>query len=149
MSPKKKTCVLSIAWLYIVVLFIATFAQDKGPVMDRFSAELMRGSLDLMVLSVLTQGSQYGYSLQQRLRDATAGRVPLSAGTLYPLLHRLETEKLIRSRWDDSTGRRRKWYEITRSGRARLGSQAGQWLAYAECIRSLLDTVPGLSPAPT
>ena len=43
--------------------------------MDRFSAELMRGSLDLMVLSVLTQGSQYGYSLQQRLRDATAGRV--------------------------------------------------------------------------
>ena len=116
---------------------------------DRFSAELMRGSLDLMVLSVLMQGPQYGYSLQQRLRDATAGRVPLPAGTLYPLLHRLETEKLIRSRWDDSTGRRRKWYEITRSGRARLGSQAGQWLAYAECIRSLLDTVPGLSPAPT
>jgi PadR family transcriptional regulator len=118
-------------------------------VVDRFSAELMRGSLDLMVLSVLMQGPQYGYSLQQRLRDATAGRVPLPAGTLYPLLHRLETEKLIRSRWDDSTGRRRKWYEINQSGRARLGSQAGQWLAYAECIRSLLDTVPGLSPAPT
>src|SRR5580704_12499124 len=103
--------------------------------MDRFSAELMRGSLDLMVLSVLMQGRQYGYSMQQRLRDATAGRVPLPAGTLYPLLHRLETEKLIRSRWDESTGRRR------------LDSQAGQWLAYVECIRSLLHAVPELRPA--
>jgi PadR family transcriptional regulator, regulatory protein PadR len=131
-----------------VVLFIVVFSQEKGPAMDRFSAELMRGSLDLMVLSVLMQGPHYGYSLQQRLREVTSGRVPLPAGTLYPLLHRLETEKLIRSRWDESSGRRRKWYEITKSGRARLGSQAGQWLAYAECIRSLLDAVPGLTPAP-
>jgi PadR family transcriptional regulator PadR len=116
---------------------------------DRFSAELMRGSLDLMVLSVLMQGPQYGYSMQQRLREATRGRAPLPAGTLYPLLHRLETEKLIRSRWDESTGRRRKWYEITKSGRARLGSQANQWLAYAECIRTLLNAVPELRPAVT
>jgi PadR family transcriptional regulator PadR len=116
--------------------------------MDRFSAELMRGSLDLMVLSVLIQERQYGYSLQQRLREATAGRVPMPAGTLYPLLHRLESEKLIRSRWDESTGRKRKWYEITKTGRARLDSQAGQWMAYAECIRSLLHAVPELRPAP-
>jgi len=114
---------------------------------DRFSAELMRGSLDLMVLSVLMQGPQYGYSLQQKLRETTRGRVPLPAGTLYPLLHRLEAEKLIGSRWDETTGRRRKWYEITKAGRTRLGSQASQWLAYAECIRSLLDAVPGLRPA--
>jgi len=118
-------------------------------VTDRFSAELMRGSLDLMVLSVLMQGPQYGYSMQQRLREATRGRAPLPAGTLYPLLHRLETEKLIRSRWDESTGRRRKWYEITKTGRGRLGSQANQWLAYAECIRTLLNAVPELRPAVT
>jgi PadR family transcriptional regulator, regulatory protein PadR len=116
--------------------------------MDRFSAELMRGSLDLMVLSVLVQQRQYGYSLQQKLREATAGRVPLPAGTLYPLLHRLEAEKLIRSRWDESTGRRRKWYEITKTGRARLDSQANQWMAYAECIRGLLKAVPEFRPAP-
>jgi DNA-binding PadR family transcriptional regulator len=118
-------------------------------VTDRFSAELMRGSLDLMVLSVLMQGPQYGYSMQQRLREATRGRAPLPAGTLYPLLHRLETEKLIRSRWDETTGRRRKWYEITKTGRARLGSQANQWLAYAECIRTLINAVPELRPAVT
>ena len=117
--------------------------------MDRFSAELMRGSLDLMVLSVLMQEPQYGYSMQQKLRDATKGRVPLPAGTLYPLLHRLEAEKLIRSRWDHTTGRRRKWYEITKSGRARLGTQAVQWRAYAECIHALLNAVPELRPAAT
>ena len=116
---------------------------------DRFSAELMRGSLDLMVLSVLSQGAQYGYAVQQRLRDATRGRVPLPAGTLYPLLHRLEAEKLIRSRWDDSTGRRRKWYELTKAGHVRLDAQAGQWLAYVDCIRALLDAAGGLRPATT
>jgi DNA-binding PadR family transcriptional regulator len=121
----------------------------RRQVKDRFSAELMRGSLDLMVLSVLMQGPQYGYSMQQRLREATRGRAPLPAGTLYPLLHRLETEKLIRSRWEESTGRRRKWYEITKTGRARLDSQANQWLAYAECIRTLLNAVPELRPAVT
>jgi PadR family transcriptional regulator PadR len=118
-------------------------------VTDRFSAELMRGSLDMMVLSVLKQGPQYGYSIQQQLREATRGRVPLPAGTLYPLLHRLEAEHIIRSRWDDSTGRRRKWYDLTKAGRTRLGTQVGQWLAYAECIRGLVAGVPGLKIAPT
>ncbi len=116
---------------------------------DRFSAELMRGSLDMMVLSVLKQGPQYGYSIQQQLREATKGRVPLPAGTLYPLLHRLEAEKFIRSRWDDTTGRRRKWYEITKTGSACLDRQAVQWRAYADCIRDLLEAAPGLRPATT
>jgi DNA-binding PadR family transcriptional regulator len=116
---------------------------------DRFSAELMRGSLELMVLSLLTRGPHYGYSLQQKLRESTGGRVPLPAGTLYPLLHRLEADRLIKSRWDEATGRRRKWYEITKSGRARLGAQAGVWLAYVECVRGLIEAVPGLRPAAT
>lgn len=101
-----------------------------------------------MVLSVLVQEPQYGYSIQQKLREASRGRVPLPAGTLYPLLHRLEADKLIKSRWEESTGRRRKWYEITKTGRARLGAQAHQWLDYAECIRGLLRGVPGLQAAP-
>jgi PadR family transcriptional regulator, regulatory protein PadR len=116
-------------------------------VTDRFDADLVRGSLDMMVLSVLKKGPQYGYSMQQQLRDATKGRIPLPAGTLYPLLHRLEADKVIRSRWDDSTGRRRKWYEITKSGAAQLERQAIQWRAYAECIRELLEAVPGIRPA--
>ena len=104
----------------------------------KFERELLRGSLDLMVLSVLAGGKQYGYLIQKHVSQASGGRVDLKAGTLYPLLHRLEDDKLIRSTWDESTGRSRKWYELTAAGRKRLSSQAQEWADYAACIRDLL-----------
>ncbi len=110
----------------------------------KFSTDLMRGSLDLMILSVLSQGSKYGYLIQKELQIVTAGEVELKAGTLYPLLHRLENRKWIKSRWDDSTGRRRKWYELTAAGRKTLSRQAEQWTRYAQCIESLI--APLLTP---
>lgn len=114
--------------------------------MDRFGPDLLRGSLDLMVLSILAGGQAYGYQLQASLRDASRNLVQISAGTLYPLLHRLEADELIRSEWDESTGRRRKWYELTKAGRKRLASQAHQWEAYVACVRALLEPVRALLP---
>lgn len=108
---------------------------------DKLSPDLLRGSLDLMVLSVLADGAKYGYAIQQRLRESSRELVDVQAGTLYPLLHRLESDKLVRCRWDDSTGRRRKWYELTAAGRGRLHHQARQWHAYADCLRDLLAPV--------
>jgi PadR family transcriptional regulator, regulatory protein PadR len=108
---------------------------------DTLNSDLLRGSLDLMVLSVLAEGPKYGYALQQSLRDASSGRVDPKAGTLYPLLHRLEDDRLIRAKWDDSTGRRRKWYELTAAGRKRLTKQAHEWYAYADILRRLLEPV--------
>ena len=70
----------------------------------QLSGELLRGSLDLMILSTLSDGAMYGYSIQKRLAEASKEAVQLQAGTLYPILHRLESEKLIRSRWEKSTG---------------------------------------------
>jgi PadR family transcriptional regulator, regulatory protein PadR len=116
--------------------------------MTKFNPELMRGSLDLMVLSVLASGSKYGYLLQQDLRDASRGLVDVQAGTLYPLLHRLETDKLIRCKWDASTGRRRKWYELTEPGRKRLSAQAREWHEYAVCLRAMLTPVLDSVPRP-
>ena len=108
---------------------------------QKFESDLLRGSLDLMVLSVLAEGSQYGYSLQKRLNTASLGKIKLPAGTLYPLLHRLETDKLIRSRWDNSTGRKRKWYDLTAKGKKRLNVQASQWRQYAQCMTDLISGV--------
>lgn len=113
--------------------------------MPAFNPELLRGSLDLMVLSVLAGGPKYGYLLQQELKLASRGQVALQAGTLYPLLHRLELDKLVRCKWDDSTGRRRKWYELTDRGRKRLSAQAHEWQQFADCLRSIL--APVLDPA--
>ena len=105
---------------------------------EKFERDLLRGSLDLMVLSVLADESQYGYSIQKKLQSASLGKVKLPAGTLYPLLHRLEADKLIRCRWDDSTGRKRKWYDVTPKGKKRLTAQANQWQQYAECMSNLI-----------
>ena len=105
---------------------------------DKFQRELLRGSLDLMVLSVLAGGKKYGYLIQKQLRETSGQRVELAAGTLYPILHKLEDDKLIRSSWDETTGRKRKWYELTAAGQRRLKAQAAEWLDYADCIRRLL-----------
>lgn len=116
---------------------------------DKFASDLMRGSLDLMVLAVLDREAQYGYVIQKEIREASGDRVKMSAGTLYPLLHRLEGEKLIRSRWDASTGRKRKWYSLTAKGKKRLASQASQWNQYAVCMSKLMRGYFEAWPKPT
>lgn len=103
--------------------------------------DLVRGSLDLMILAVLTEGPAYGYSIQKRLREASGNLVRLQAGTLYPLLHRLEDKGLISSRWDATTGRDRKWYAMTKKGTRRLQHRAAVWHQYVECIRRVLGPV--------
>lgn len=107
-----------------------------------FEKDLLRGSLDLMVLGILLDEPKYGYLIQKRIRLATDEQVKMQAGTLYPLLHRLESKKFIKSRWDDSTGRRRKWYELTTKGKKQLEVQKEQWQRYAGFICSLLDVQP-------
>lgn len=120
-------------------------AMDKTMTTDgKSSTDLLRGSLDLMILSVLSKGTKYGYRIQKELQIITDGEVELKAGTLYPLLHRLESRKWIKSRWDESTGRRRKWYELTAQGQKTLSRQAEQWTRYAECIQTLI--APLLTP---
>ncbi len=105
---------------------------------DRFTRDLMRGSLEMMVLSTLADGRKYGYLIQTRIRQVSASQVALPAGTLYPMLHRLESKKLIRSRWEDKSGRRRKWYDLTAAGRRSLDQQVGQWQQYVDCVRQLI-----------
>jgi PadR family transcriptional regulator PadR len=108
--------------------------------------EFVQGGLDLLVLSALADGPMYGYLIQKRIREATDHGVPMQAGTLYPLLHRMEAGKLIRARWDASTSRRRKWYELTAAGRRHLARQAQDWVRLTDLIRELL--APVLNPKP-
>lgn len=115
---------------------------------EKTSGEMMRGNLDLMVLSTLAEGPKYGYLIQQSLVNATGGLVVVQAGTLYPLLHRLEADKLVCSRWDHSTGRKRKWYELTPTGQKRLQHEAHQWREYADCVWRMLAPVLGGSCSP-
>jgi PadR family transcriptional regulator, regulatory protein PadR len=110
----------------------------------KLSSELLRGSLDLMILSVLAEGSMYGYSIQKRLAEASNDAVQLQAGTLYPLLHRLESDRLIRSKWERSTGRGRKWYELTAAGNRRLHQHACEWHSYVACLKQLVPSMSAI-----
>ncbi len=115
---------------------------------ESLNPQWMRGSFDLIVLSVLADSPQYGYLIQQKLRESSGRMVRLPAGTLYPILHRLEEDGFIRSKWDDASGRRRKWYELTRAGRKQLATQARQWSEYAACISRLIEPVLLRGPSP-
>lgn len=114
---------------------------------DPIARDLLRGSLDLMILSVLAEEPKYGYLIQKKLKDSSDDQVTLSAGTMYPLLHRLEDDGLIKSRWDSTSGRKRKYYQLTVKGRRRLESQAIEWSRYASCISNLLAAVVPPIPA--
>lgn len=105
--------------------------------------DMLRGNIDLLVLSTLNEGSKYGYLILQALKEGSEGQISIQAGTLYPLLHKLEAEKLIRSRWDDSAGRRRKWYELTAAGKRRFQRQVEQWNTYARCVERMLQPAMG------
>lgn len=108
-----------------------------------FSRELLRGSIDFMVLGVLADRPKYGYLIQQDIGEASAQRVKLPPGTLYPLLHRMEADKLIKSKWDSETGRKRKWYEITAKGKKQLEAQVIQWQEYVDCVSQVISMLPG------
>ncbi|MEM9882464.1 MAG: helix-turn-helix transcriptional regulator [Planctomycetota bacterium] len=98
--------------------------------------DLFRGSLDVMVLAVLADGRQYGYSIQKRLRAASGQAV--QAGTLYPLLHRLETHGLIAATWEEGTGRPRKWYSLTSAGEKKFRGAVADWQAMFARMQSLV-----------
>ena len=116
--------------------------------MDGLNPELMRGSLDLMVLTALSDGPKYGYLIQQQLRETSSEKVSLKAGTLYPILHRLESDGLVSCNWDDSTGRRRKWYELTAAGRKQLQKRVAEWQDYVACLQRIIAPVAGVGPQP-
>jgi PadR family transcriptional regulator, regulatory protein PadR len=96
-----------------------------------------------MILSTLADGAKYGYLIQQRLGEASRGLINMKAGTLYPILHKLEEDKLVKCHWEDTTGRQRKWYELTAKGEKRLQHRASQWQQLAATLQELLGPVLG------
>lgn len=103
-----------------------------------FDNNLLRGSIELVVLAALADGPKYGYLLLKRVREASHDRHKLTAGTLYPILHELEHHGAVCGRWEMIGQRRRKWYELTDRGRARLSESAGEWRQFVEYVERLL-----------
>lgn len=111
-----------------------------------FSRDLMRGSVVPIVLALLDGQAMYGYEIVKIVNARTNGRFEWKEGTLYPTLHRLEADGLIRSKWQDKHdgaepsggAQRRKYYATTRRGRAELARRRAEWQQFSEAMDAVL-----------
>jgi PadR family transcriptional regulator, regulatory protein PadR len=105
--------------------------------------DLVAASSKPLVLSILAEGESYGYEIIKRVREVSGGEIEWSDGMLYPVLHRLEGEGLIRAEWREApTGRERKYYRISPKGRHSVAGERDQWLTVHHTLCKLWKTNP-------
>jgi PadR family transcriptional regulator PadR len=104
--------------------------------------DLLRGTLDLLVLRTLALGPQHGVAIGERIAQITRGTFLVQAGSLFPALHRLEREGVIEGDWTTSDeGRRVKSYTLTTTGRRRLTSEQNEWKRIVAAVSQVLRAV--------
>ena len=104
-----------------------------------FSPELIKGSVTPVILALLRDRAMYGYEMVKLVDARTGGKLKWREGTLYPALHKLESDGLIRSRWSAESGARaRKYYSITPRGKKELARQSDQWEEFSGAISRLM-----------
>ncbi len=100
--------------------------------------DLVAASATPLVLAILTDGDSYGYAIIKRVTELSDGQLQWTDGMLYPVLHRLERRGYVTARWRASdSGRRRKYYRITKEGRAQLTVQRQQWQVVDDTLRGI------------
>ena len=106
-------------------------------------AELLPGTLDLLILKAVSLGKLHGYGVLLRIEQISGGALHIQQGALYPALHRLEHQGLITSEWGTSDNNRRaKFYLLTATGRRRLGMESASWNRLVEAIAMALAATP-------
>jgi len=104
------------------------------------SADLLPGTLDLLILKAVSLGRLHGYGVLLRIQQISGGALEIQQGALYPALYRLERQGLIESEWGTSENNRRaKFYRLTAAGRARLGQETAGWNRLADAIALALN----------
>ena len=115
----------------------------------RIGKDLVAASAMPLVLAILNEGETYGYAILKRIQELSGGAMEWTDGMLYPLLHRLERLGQVEAAWGTSeTGRRRKYYRLTRLGRESLAEQRAAWNSVDAALRSLWDATPHRAARP-
>ena len=104
----------------------------------KLEKELVAASSMPLVLSILSESDNYGYAIIQRVKELSGGKIEWTDGMLYPVLHWLEDQRLVRSRWTKSeSGRNRKYYSLQPDGRQALRQQKAQWILVTATLNQL------------
>jgi transcriptional regulator len=118
--------------------------------MNKTRLEVVRGTLDVLILRALSWGPQHGYAVSQWIRDRTEEDLLVEEGALYPALYRMETKGWIQAEWGASDNNRRaKYYTLTPEGRRQLKQELATWERYTLAVSRILSatTGPGLRRA--
>ncbi len=108
--------------------------------MDRAPADMLRGTVDLLVLKTLSWGEMHGYAISEWLRERSDGALRVEDAALYQALHRLERQGVIASEWGASENNRRaRYYRLTARGRARLRADGTAFRDFARAVLVVLD----------
>jgi transcriptional regulator len=108
----------------------------------RQDAELLQGTLDMLILKVLALQPLHGYGIAQRLQQVSKEALHIRQGSLYPALYRLENKGWLKADWKTTEGgRKARFYSLTKSGLGRLEQEKASWKRLYEAIALVLDTV--------
>src|SRR6185369_6033479 len=103
--------------------------------------ELLKGTLDLLILRTLDPGAMHGSAIAERISQVTRGAFQVKAGSLFPALHRLEQESWIEGQWHESAEVRRvRSYSMTRDGRRQLAVEKKTWMRIVQAMNALLES---------
>jgi transcriptional regulator len=102
--------------------------------------EILRGTLDVILLRALTLGPSHGYAVSRWIRERTDDQLNIEEGALYPALHRLERKGWVESTWGFSENNRKaKYYKLTAAGRRRLNVETATWQQYSQLVSRILN----------
>ena len=106
--------------------------------------ELLQGTLDLLILRTLLFGKAHGHAIAKHIQRTSEEMLQVETGSLYPALHRLEARGLIDATWEAAeTGKRAKFYRLTRAGRKQLQMEKTKWDTFSRAMRLVLDPPGG------
>ena len=104
------------------------------------SSDVLRGTLDLLILRTLTLEPMHGWGISQRIQQMSHGVLDVNQGSLYPALQRLEDKGWVDSGWQTTENNRRaKYYSLTRAGRRAVGQETDSWRRYVGAVESILQ----------
>ena len=102
--------------------------------------ELLRDTLDMLVLKTLTRGPMHGYAIAEFIEETTDDVLRVEEGALYPALHRLELRGLVAAEWGVSgNNRRARYYRLTPAGRKQLGAEAARWDRMTSAVARIME----------
>jgi transcriptional regulator len=113
----------------------------RGTMPPQPQSDVLRGSIELLVLKTLSLDPMHGWGIGQRIQQISGGQMEVNQGSLYPALQRLEQRGLITSDWQiTENSRRARYYQITAAGRRALGEEMESWRRFAATMETILRT---------